>query len=188
MRWNSDGERCWIEYEPDPRHAELIVNSLDLEGAKGVTTPSVKKRLEEVLATFPQYLRIADTLLSQCGEGSVLVARQTRFFVLSKGAARDVQKRTIRTAWAESLEGAMSGHQSWALLCRFRCRLLLAEIPKGVDRNSELKQRLHLWESGQISDLISKVLGQQELWAASQNSKRGAASDRRTAREPRPVP
>ena len=61
------------------------------------------------------------------------------------------------TAWAESLEGAMSGHQSWALLSCYRCRLLLAEIPKGVDRNSELKQRLHLWESGQISDLISKV-------------------------------
>ena len=41
----------------------------------------------------------------------------------------------------------MSGLQSWALLCRFRCRWLLAEIPKGVDRHSELKQRLHLWES-----------------------------------------
>ena len=26
------------------------------------------------------------------------------------------------TAWAESLEGAMSGHHSWAVLCRFRCR------------------------------------------------------------------
>ena len=65
------------------------------------------------------------------------------------------------TAWAESLKGAMSGHQSWALLCRHRCRLLLAEIPKGVDRNSELKLRLHQWETGQISDLISKVLGQQ---------------------------
>ena len=63
------------------------------------------------------------------------------------------------TAWAESLEGAMSGHQSWALLCCYRCRLLLAEIPKGVDRNSGKK--LHLWETGQISDLISKVLGQQ---------------------------
>ena len=63
------------------------------------------------------------------------------------------------TAWAESLEGAMSGQQSWALLCPFRCRLLLAEIPKGVDRNSELKQRLHLWESGQIIDLICKVPG-----------------------------
>ena len=33
------------------------------------------------------------------------------------------------TARAESLEGAMSGHQSWAVLCRYRCRLLLAEIP-----------------------------------------------------------
>ena len=54
----------------------------------------------------------------------------------------------------------MSGHQSWALLCRYRCRLLLAEIPKGVNRNSELKLRLHLWETRQISDLISKVLGQ----------------------------
>ena len=67
------------------------------------------------------------------------------------------------TAWAGSIEGAMNGHQSWALLCRFRCRLLLAEISKGVGRNSELKQRLHLWDSGQISGLISKVLGQQSL-------------------------
>ena len=50
------------------------------------------------------------------------------------------------TAWAESLQGTMSGHLSWALLCRFRCRLLLAEIPKGVDRNSELRQRLQQWE------------------------------------------
>ena len=55
----------------------------------------------------------------------------------------------------------MSGRQSWALLCRCRCRLLLAQIPKGVDRNSELKQRLQLWESGQINALIGLVLGQQ---------------------------
>ena len=34
------------------------------------------------------------------------------------------------TAWAVSLEGAVSGRQSWALLCRFRCRLLLAESRK----------------------------------------------------------
>ena len=39
--------------------------------------------------------------------------------------------------------------------------MLLAEIPKGVDRNSELKLPLHLWETVQISDLICKVLGQQ---------------------------
>ena len=53
VRWNSDGERSWIEYEPDPRHAELIIESLNLESAKGVTTPSVKKRLGEVLMTSP---------------------------------------------------------------------------------------------------------------------------------------
>ena len=49
----------------------------------------------------------------------------------------------------------------WALLCRYCCRLLLAVIPKGVDRNSELKQRRQLWEAGQVSVLIGKVLGQQ---------------------------
>ena len=54
VRWDSDGERSWIEYEPDPRHAELTVKSLNLESAKGVTTPSVKKRLGEALMTSPQ--------------------------------------------------------------------------------------------------------------------------------------
>ena len=53
-----------MEYEPDPRHAELIVKSLNLDRAKGVTTPSVKKRMEEVLATFPQ-LDASQTRLSQ---------------------------------------------------------------------------------------------------------------------------
>ena len=27
VRWNSDGERNWIEHEPGPRHAKLIVKS-----------------------------------------------------------------------------------------------------------------------------------------------------------------
>ena len=63
------------------------------------------------------------------------------------------------TAWAESLEGVTSGHHSWAC----RSRLLLAEIPEGVDRNSELRRRLQLWESGQINAQIGLVLGQQNL-------------------------
>ena len=87
------------------------------------------------------------------------------------------------TAWAESLEGAMSGHQSWALLCRYHCRLLLAEIPKGVDRNSELKQRLHLWESGANQCSDRQGPGSAEFWAAPQHSRKDAAADRRTARE-----
>ena len=36
------------------------------------------------------------------------------------------------TAWADSLKVAMSGHQSWASLCRYCCRLLLAEISEGA--------------------------------------------------------
>ena len=54
VRCKSDGGKNWMEYEPDPRHAELIVKSLNLESAKGVTTPSVKTWLEDVLTTSPQ--------------------------------------------------------------------------------------------------------------------------------------
>ena len=98
--------------------------------------------------------------------GDITLTEQVKqlFFELRRASAMALPRCVVSryaTAWAESLEGAMSGHQSWAVLCRYRCRLLLAEIPKGVDRNSELKLRLHLCETEQISDLISKVLGQQ---------------------------
>ena len=42
------------------------------------------------------------------------------------------------TAWAESLERSLTGHLSWAILCRYRCRLLRAEVHNGSDRNTEL--------------------------------------------------
>ena len=35
VRWKSDGGKNWMEYEPDPRHAELIVKSLNLESGEG---------------------------------------------------------------------------------------------------------------------------------------------------------
>ena len=90
-----------------------------------------------------------------------------------------VLPRCVVSRYAKKVsKGAMSGHQSWSLLCRYWCRKLLA-IPKGVDRNSEVKQRLYLWEKR--SDLQSP--GSAKLWAASQNSKRDAATVRRTARE-----
>ena len=40
--WGGDG----ITYEPDPRHAELIVRELGLDGAKGVATPVVTESTE----------------------------------------------------------------------------------------------------------------------------------------------
>ena len=39
-------------------------------------------------------------------------------------------------AWAESLEGVLTGHRSWAILCRCRCRLLLPEVPHKADTNN----------------------------------------------------
>ena len=46
-------------------------------------------------------------------------------------------------------------------LCRYRCRLLPAGIPKGHDGNAELKKRrLQLWEATQMHELIGRILGQ----------------------------
>lgn len=44
-----DGVRPSIEYEPDARHAAIIVAELGLTGAKGVETPAVKKSVDEQL-------------------------------------------------------------------------------------------------------------------------------------------
>lgn len=39
-----------VTYEADPRHAEMIIRQLNLQNAKGVATPSEKKKLSDVLA------------------------------------------------------------------------------------------------------------------------------------------
>ena len=42
-------------------------------------------------------------------------------------------------------DGALTGHQCWAILCRYRCRQLLAEVPTGVrQKHTQLKQRLRV--------------------------------------------
>ena len=97
VRWKSDGGRKWIECEPDPRHAELIVKSLNLESAKGVTTPSVKERLGEVLMTSRQL----DALQTKTYRSVVMRAAylsqerpEPYLSYLTKELARDIQKPT----------------------------------------------------------------------------------------------
>ena len=95
VRWNSDGERSWIEYEPDPRHAELTVKLLIWKVRRGVTTSSVKKRLEEVLMTSPQL----DALQTRQYRSVVMRAAylsQDRpdLSYSTKELARDMQKPT----------------------------------------------------------------------------------------------
>ena len=95
VRWNSDGGRNWVEYEPDPRHAELIVKSLNLESAKGVTTPSVKKRLEEVLTTFPQLNALqTKQYRSVVVRAAYLSQDRPDLSYSTKELARDMQKPT----------------------------------------------------------------------------------------------
>ena len=72
----------------------------------------------------------------------------------------------------------VSRYQSWAVLCRYRSRWLLAEVPKGSDRNAELKHRLQLWEVGDIKELVGRKLGQQHSGrTASQERASGAATN-----------
>ena len=96
VRWNSDGERSWIGYEPDPRHADLIVKNL--ESSKGVTTPSVEKMLEEVLATSPKL----DALQTRQYRSVVMRAAylsldRPDLSYSTEELARDVQKPTEKS-------------------------------------------------------------------------------------------
>ena len=90
----------------------------------------------------------------------------------TKNAARSLERGTLSrvplavasrfaSCWAEALEGSMAGDNEWAFLARYRCRLLLAPVPEGADRNAELKRRLQMWEQGSFDDLTRRVAGQQ---------------------------
>ena len=161
--------------------------------------PATRQQLPQSSQPVPPGEPLDDSPLPNCSIGDVVLTGRDKYLLteLRRASAMALPRCVVSryaTAWEESLEGATSGHQSWALLCRCRCRLLRAGIPKGVDRNSELKQRLQPWESGQINALIGLVLWAATLWAASQNSKKDAATDRCTAWEtsmchdsPRPV-
>ena len=78
------------------------------------------------------------------------------------------------TACAESLEGALTGHQSWAILCRYCCH----------PTETQLKQRLQLWEAGDVHDLIGRILSRTAAhWATKEGKENHAAADRGTALE-----
>ena len=59
------------------------------------------------------------------------------------------------------MRGSLAGNADWAFLTRFRSRLLLAPVPEGLDRNTELKKHLTHWENGRFDDLVAHVAGQQ---------------------------
>ena len=54
IQWRTDTSPPRIEYDADPRHAELIARSLSLEGAKSVGTPMVKKKATDYEVVSPK--------------------------------------------------------------------------------------------------------------------------------------
>ena len=51
IRWGHDDDLDvdYIDWEPDPRHVEIILRQLGLSNSKGVTTPGVKRSKEELV-------------------------------------------------------------------------------------------------------------------------------------------
>ena len=51
MRWIDGDENGLfrIDFEEDPRHAEIIIRTLELQHAKSVKTPGVKRTVEELM-------------------------------------------------------------------------------------------------------------------------------------------
>ena len=114
--WTSDSSRRWMEYEPDPRHAKMIARPVHLENAKGVTTPSVKKRLEGVSATFPQ-LDAAQTHLycSVVMRAAYLSQDRPDLSFSAKELARKTQKPT---------DSSMTDHQDLGRYSKKRLQLV----------------------------------------------------------------
>ena len=64
-------------------------------------------------------------------------------------------------ACAESQRGSHQWSPVLGRASRYCCRRVLAEVPKGSDKNAELKLRLQLWETGDVSELTGRMCGQQ---------------------------
>ena len=137
------------------------------QDAAPVGSPTVHQPLDSSQPVPPSDF-LDDSPLPNCAIRDIVITERDQQLLddLRSASAMAIPRCIVSryaTAWAESLEGAISGHQSWAVLCRYRCRLLLAEVPRGSDRNAELKLWLQLREVGEVSEFIGRVLGQQHL-------------------------
>ena len=78
--------------------------------------------------------------------------------------------------WTEAIEGCLDGEVVWGLLAQIRAKALLAPIPTNDDPNLEFKQRLQLWQKGDITGLVSRVEAQRV--AKLENAKKGSGRAR----------
>ena len=88
--------------------------------------------------------------------------------------------RAFPKRW-ESLERAFNSHKSWAILCRYRCQILPAEVPRlGSDRNI-IETASTAVGGGRSSRSRWKKSGTGAHRTTNQRKENRAAADRRTA-------
>ena len=62
------------------------------------------------------------------------------------------------------------GDPKWSILAEAGERLITASLPRGVSAPTEVSERLDLWESGQISALLSRI-EQQAILSSNQRAR-----------------
>ena len=86
VRWNSDGGKNWMKHEPDPRHAEQIVKSLNLRKCERCDDSISQEKAGKGFDDISTVERIANETLSYRGDGSgVFVAGQARSVIFDEG-------------------------------------------------------------------------------------------------------
>ena len=118
---------------PLARHLTLVEHSLTARGGKTALAQSPGLCAlwhNQIAAVSPVQLLRVRSPLPNCPIRNIVLTDRDKHLLseLRRASAMALPRCVVSryaTAWAESLEGAMSGHQSWVLLCRYRCRLLL---------------------------------------------------------------
>ena len=150
--------------------AEVILHSETLLLAilsRTVDNPDTRMQLPMASPPFINLFRacsrctkatsLDDSLVPNCA--IILIERDKQLLAELRKASQGLS--LTASSLAVHLRGSHQRSPVWGVLCRYRCRLLLAEVTKGTDRNAELKLRLRMWEAGEVIELISEILEQQ---------------------------
>ena len=151
------GSRC-NHCRVDTATRDILVGSIFQDRRQPGHQDAAASQPSATSQSIPQGDPVGDSPLPNCPVQDIVLTEQDKQLLadLRRASALPTPRCIVSrhaTAWAESLEGAISGHQSWAVL-------LHAEIPKGSDRNTELKHRLQLCETGETHELVGRILGQ----------------------------
>ena len=101
-----------------------------------------------------------------------------RIRLLPGGMSQLHTPKPLRTrlarSWAEALEGMVADLPGWTRLAEARSRLLLTTPPAGLHVQSEIADRLVLWEAREWETLLARIEAQQLLSKPRRQRRQGA--------------